>query len=88
MTKITIHTQNLRLYIHDPHYIHDLFQFQIEYRLPLDIIRQKTLQVSVWHYDPLQENNFLGGVSIPLATLTADREIVGTYLLGNINSAT
>ncbi|ODM93836.1 Phosphatidylinositol 4-phosphate 3-kinase C2 domain-containing subunit alpha [Orchesella cincta] len=61
------------------------FMEMIEYRLPLEIIRQKTLQVSVWHYDPLQENNFLGGVAVPLTTLTADKEVLGTYPLGNIN---
>lgn len=64
------------------------FYLKIEYRLPLHILQQKTLQVSVWHYDPLQENNFLGGVAIPLTTLTANKEVVGTYALGNINTTT
>jgi phosphatidylinositol-4-phosphate 3-kinase len=50
----------------------------------MEIIRQKVLQVSVWHHDALQENNFLGGISIPLAEVALDKETTDTYTLGNL----
>jgi phosphatidylinositol-4-phosphate 3-kinase len=50
--------------------------------MPMQIIRLKTLQVTVWANDPLQENEFLGGVQIPLTGLDLKEEIVGWYRLG------
>jgi phosphatidylinositol-4-phosphate 3-kinase len=66
---------------------HPTFMEKIEYRLPLEIIRTKSLQVSVWHHDSLQENNFLGGVSIVLGSLALDKETTETYILGNLTSS-
>jgi hypothetical protein len=39
-------------------------------------------QVSVWSYDVMQENEFLGQVHIPLASLDLSQENVGWYSLG------
>lgn len=56
-------------------------QETLEYRMPLQIIRLKTLQVTVWGNDPLQENEFLGGVQIPLNSLDLKEEIIGWHRL-------
>lgn len=53
----------------------------LEYRMPMAVIRLKTLQVTVWSHDSLQENEFLGGVQIPLADLNLKEEIVSWHQL-------
>jgi len=52
------------------------------------MIRQRVLEISVWHHDALQENSFLGGVSIPLAETVLDKETMETYTLSNLTIAT
>jgi len=32
-------------------------------------IKRRTLQISVWNYETLQENDFMGGVCIDLSTV-------------------
>lgn len=49
--------------------------------MPMQIIRFKTLQVTVWGHDPLQENEFLGGVQVPLNGLDLKDEIVEWHQL-------
>ena len=43
-----------------------VFCVQIEYKLSLDSIRNKTLQVTIWDHDVLKENDILGAVYIRL----------------------
>ena len=49
--------------------------------MPLDTIKKKCLQVTVWSHDSLQENEFLGGVEVILADLDLREEIVGWHRL-------
>lgn len=60
---------------------HPSFMEMLEYRLPIDVIKDRKLQATVWHYDSLQENQFLGGVDIPLANLPLREETVAWYPL-------
>lgn len=54
----------------------------LEYRMPIQAIKLKTLQITVWEHDTLQENEFLGGVQLPLVDLNLKEEISGWYRLG------
>ncbi|XP_061378857.1 phosphatidylinositol 4-phosphate 3-kinase C2 domain-containing subunit alpha isoform X2 [Danaus plexippus] len=60
---------------------HPSFMEMLEYRLPLDVVKNRSLQATVWHYDSLQENEFLGGVVIPLSSLNLREETVSWYPL-------
>jgi len=42
------------------------FMEMLEYRTPLDIVRCRTLQATVWDSSQFQENMFLGCVTVPL----------------------
>lgn len=53
--------------------------------MPLEIVQHRVLQATVWNHDPLQENEFLGGVSLPLESLDLGRETVQWYGLGNVH---
>lgn len=60
-----------------PIFTHSFFVFfllQLEYRMPLEIIQNRLLQVTVWSHDSLQENEFLGGVELKLGELENLRE--------------
>ncbi|XP_045520078.1 phosphatidylinositol 4-phosphate 3-kinase C2 domain-containing subunit alpha isoform X1 [Pieris brassicae] len=60
---------------------HPSFMEMLEYRLPLDVLKNRSLQATVWHYDSLQENQFLGGVVVPLGSLPLRQETVAWYPL-------
>ncbi|GBP48241.1 Phosphatidylinositol 4-phosphate 3-kinase C2 domain-containing subunit alpha [Eumeta japonica] len=60
---------------------HPSFMEMLEYRLPMDVINGRKLHATVWHYDSLQENTFLGGVIIPLDSLPLREETVSWYTL-------
>ncbi|KAJ2950783.1 hypothetical protein O0L34_g9048 [Tuta absoluta] len=60
---------------------HPSFMEMLEYRLPIDVVRNRSLQATVWNYDSLQENQFLGGVVIPLNSLNLRQETVAWYPL-------
>lgn len=62
----------------------NLFKFQLEYRMQLDIILERTLRATVWNHDPLQENEFLGGVDLTLRNLDLSKEISEWYPLTNL----
>jgi len=49
--------------------------------MPIQIIKLKTLQITVWGHDTLQENEFLGGVQIALVDLNLKEEIVNWHQL-------
>lgn len=60
---------------------HPSFMEMLEYRLPIEVVKNRSLQATVWHYDSLQENQFLGGVVIPLNSLPLREETVAWYPL-------
>ncbi|KAJ0179212.1 hypothetical protein K1T71_004924 [Dendrolimus kikuchii] len=60
---------------------HPSFMDMLEYRLPMEVVQTRSLQATVWHYDSLQENQFLGGVVIPLSSLPLRQETVAWYPL-------
>ncbi|XP_052751533.1 phosphatidylinositol 4-phosphate 3-kinase C2 domain-containing subunit alpha [Galleria mellonella] len=60
---------------------HPSFMEMLEYRLPIEVVQSRSLQATVWHYDSLQENQFLGGVVIPLSSLPLREETVAWYPL-------
>lgn len=49
--------------------------------MPIDVIKRKTVQVTVWSYDSLQENEFLGGVQLSFANVNLSQEVVDWYRL-------
>uniref|UniRef100_A0A182YBJ7 Uncharacterized protein n=1 Tax=Anopheles stephensi TaxID=30069 RepID=A0A182YBJ7_ANOST len=61
------------------------FMETLEYRLPLEYIQKKVLQVTIWSHDSLQENAFLGGVELPLAEIDLRRETIQWYQLGYLS---
>ncbi|KAG8182177.1 hypothetical protein JTE90_017128 [Oedothorax gibbosus] len=64
---------------------HPTFMEMLVYNLPLDVVRHKGLHVSVWDYDRVQENEFLGAVLIPL-THDLSKETIQWYPLGQFNT--
>lgn len=58
--------------------------FQLEYRMPLDIIQIRILQATVWSHDSLQENEFLGGVELNLGDFNLKEEIIKWFPLISI----
>ncbi|KAI9556899.1 hypothetical protein GHT06_016693 [Daphnia sinensis] len=65
--------------------IHPTFMEMLVYRMPLESIQKRLLQVSVWSYDRVQENQFLGAVNIPLESLNLTEEHVAWYPLGHLH---
>lgn len=53
--------------------------------MSLDVIRSRYLQATVWNHDALQENEFLGGVTLPLSELQLTTESIEWYTLTNIH---
>lgn len=51
--------------------------------MPLDVVRCRDLQATIWDCDRFQENLFLGAVTIRMADLKANQEKVDWYNLTN-----
>ncbi|XP_074032269.1 phosphatidylinositol-4-phosphate 3-kinase catalytic subunit Pi3K68D [Leptinotarsa decemlineata] len=64
---------------------HPSFMEMLEYRMILDIIKMRVLQATVWNHDPLQENEFMGGVELDLSTLDLNEETSEWYSLVNLS---
>ena len=62
--------------------------FQLEYRMPLDIVRCRTLQATIWEYSRFQENSFLGAVTLPLQSLKPNTEMTDWHKLTNYSKMT
>ncbi|XP_055692342.1 phosphatidylinositol 4-phosphate 3-kinase C2 domain-containing subunit alpha isoform X1 [Lutzomyia longipalpis] len=60
------------------------FVLQLEYRMPLDFIQSRQLQVTVWSHDSLQENEFLGGVQLELGKMNLREEVIRWFQLGYV----
>lgn len=58
---------------------------QLEYRMPLEHIQNRILQVTVWSHDSLQENEFLGGVELNLGEMDLREEFMKWFPLGYIS---
>ncbi|XP_011867449.1 PREDICTED: phosphatidylinositol 4-phosphate 3-kinase C2 domain-containing subunit beta isoform X4 [Vollenhovia emeryi] len=63
---------------------HPSFMEMLEYRMPLEVIRERTLEATIWNHDTLQENEFLGGISLPLGRLDLTNETIEWFPLGNV----
>ncbi|KAG1663175.1 Phosphatidylinositol 4-phosphate 3-kinase C2 domain-containing subunit alpha [Nymphon striatum] len=63
---------------------HPSFMEMLIYDLPSNVVKRSQMQVSVWHYESLQENEFLGGFIIDLTSLNLSKETVTWYPLGVI----
>ncbi|CAG9769508.1 unnamed protein product [Ceutorhynchus assimilis] len=64
---------------------HPSFMEMLEYRMALDLIKTRMLKATLWNYDPLQENQFMGGVELDLATLDLSNNITEWYPLVNLS---
>lgn len=52
--------------------------------MPLEVIRERTLEATIWNHDTLQENEFLGGISLPLGRLDLTNETMEWFPLGSV----
>ncbi len=62
-----------------------LLSFQLLYRMPQKEVIERTLQVSVWNYKSLEENEFLGATHIDMKELDLTRETTQWYNLQNLH---
>lgn len=53
--------------------------------MALDIVKTRKLKATVWNYDPLQENEFMGGVELDLSSLDLTEETSEWYSLINLS---
>ncbi|KAM7355935.1 phosphatidylinositol-4-phosphate 3-kinase catalytic subunit Pi3K68D isoform 2-T2 [Cochliomyia hominivorax] len=53
----------------------------LEYRMPLQIIQNRILHVTVWSHDTLQENELLGGFQIDLSKYDLRKELIDWFRL-------
>ena len=58
--------------------------FQLQYRMPLPDIKQRILQLTVWNYNKVQENTFLGAVYIKLIDAPLHDDTGQWYQLQNL----
>ncbi|CAH1786121.1 unnamed protein product [Owenia fusiformis] len=63
---------------------HPTFNEMLIYRMPYDQITTRTLQVTIWNYDRLKENEFMGAVYIKLSEVNLLKEEAKWYTVGNL----
>lgn len=63
---------------------HPSFMEMLEYRMPLDVVKERTLEATIWNHDTLQENEFLGGIRLPLCHFDLNNETIEWFSFGNI----
>nr|XP_050846088.1 phosphatidylinositol 4-phosphate 3-kinase C2 domain-containing subunit beta isoform X2 [Vespula vulgaris] len=63
---------------------HPSFMEMLEYRMPLEVIKERALEATIWNHDTLQENEFLGGIRLPLSRLDLTNEIIEWFSLGSV----
>lgn len=52
--------------------------------MALDVIKERTLEATIWNHDTLQENEFLGGIRLPLGRIDLTTETIEWFSLGSI----
>jgi len=62
------------------------FMEMLEYRIPLDVVKCRTLQATVWDNSQFQENIFLGSVTLPLEKMSLEAGEARWYSLGQFYS--
>ncbi|XP_046429789.1 phosphatidylinositol 4-phosphate 3-kinase C2 domain-containing subunit beta isoform X2 [Neodiprion fabricii] len=63
---------------------HPSFMEMLEYRMPIEVIKDRTLEATIWNHDTLQENEFLGGIRLPLQRLNLTNETIEWFSLGSV----
>ena len=58
------------------------FMEMLEYRIPLDVVKCRTLQATVWDNSQFQENMFLGSATIQLDKVDLLKGEENWYSLG------
>jgi len=58
------------------------FMEMLEYRIPLEVVKCRTLQATVWDSSQFQENMFLGSVQVPLGKVDLAEGLEEWYSLG------
>lgn len=53
--------------------------------MPIEIVHQRILKATIWNHDPLQENEFLGGVELELAKFDLTIEMTEWFPLVNLS---
>jgi len=53
--------------------------------MPLEVVKHKILQATVWSHDSLQENEFLGGIIIELHNINLSEETTSWYNLAYVH---
>lgn len=53
--------------------------------MPLDVVKYRILQATVWSHDSLQENEFLGGIDLELHNIDLTSETTSWYKLSNVH---
>lgn len=53
--------------------------------MALEYVKERTLKATIWNHDPLQENEFLGGVELDLSQFDLTKEISEWYSLTNVS---
>lgn len=53
--------------------------------MPLEVVKYKILQATVWSHDSFQENEFLGGIIIELHDINLTSETTLWYNLSNVH---
>ena len=54
--------------------------------MPLEAVRQRTLQVTVWNYNSLEENDFFGACHIRLVDLDLTKETTDWFRLQTLHT--
>ena len=60
------------------------YLLQIEYKISLDNLVKKTLQVTIWDHDMLKENNLLGAVYIKLGDIDFSKSVTDWFKLDKL----
>ena len=61
------------------------FSLKLMYRIDSGQLCQRTLQVMVWSYDSLKENEFLGAVHIKLGDIDLTKENIAWFKLQTLH---
>eukprot|EP00106_Octopus_bimaculoides_P003636 XP_014771078.1 PREDICTED: phosphatidylinositol 4-phosphate 3-kinase C2 domain-containing subunit alpha-like [Octopus bimaculoides] len=66
------------------HSTHPTYNEVMQYKMSLEDVKKRTLQVTVWNHDVLKENQFMGAIYIHLRKLDLSQENTEWRCLGNL----